>query len=107
MLPAGKRDKCVTIERFTSTPDEYNEPVEQWSEVGKRWTAIFYGKGDERRQAAIEQGRQAASFVMLADELTRSVTLRDRLSYAGDTWDIVGVSPLDRAEIEFTAVRGA
>lgn len=106
MNPAGKRDKRVTIQRFTITgTDEYNDPIEEWSDIATRWTAMFYGKGEERRQAAVEQGKQAASFVMLADSMTKTVTLRDRLAYAGDTWEIVGIMPIDRAEIEFTAVR--
>lgn len=107
MTPAGQRDKRVTIERFTSTRDEYNEPVEQWSVVGTRWTAIFYGKGEERRQAAVEEGKQSASFVMLADSITKTISVRDRLFYAGDAWDIVSVSPVGRAEIEFIGVRAS
>jgi len=102
---AGKRDRRVTIQRFTATKDEYGEDIETWADLGTRWTAIFYGKGEERRQAAVEEGKQSASFVMLADSITKTISVRDRLSYAGDAWDIVGISPIGRAEIEFTAVR--
>ncbi|WP_394658427.1 head-tail adaptor protein [uncultured Novosphingobium sp.] len=105
MTPAGKRDKRVTIQRSTSTSDCHNEQIEAWSDVDTRWTAVFYGRGDERRQAAAETGNQTATFVMLADSITRAVTIKDRLSYAGD-WDIVGISP-SSAEIEFTAVRAS
>lgn len=107
MLPASQRDRRVTIQRFTATQDEYGEEIETWADQGTRWTAIFYGKGDERRQAAVEMGKQSASFVMLADSLTRSVSIKDRLVADGDAWDLVSVSPLGRAEIEFVGVRAS
>jgi len=105
MLPAGKRDKRVTIQRFTTTPDAYNEDIEEWADLATRWSAIYYGKGEERRQAAVEMGKQSASFVMLSDSVTKTVALTDRLFFKGDNWDIIGISPMGRAEIEFTAVR--
>lgn len=104
-MSAGKRDKRVSIERATTTVNDYNEPVPTWSELTKRWTAIYFGKGSERRQAAMEQGSQTASFVMLSDSITRTITLEDRLNWGGSLWDIVSVLPVNRAEIEITATR--
>jgi len=106
MLPAGKLKNRVAIQRFTTAPDEYGELIETWAGLTARWAAIFYGKGEERRQAAVEQGKQSASFVMRDDSVTRTVTIRDRLSFAGDVWDLVGISPLD-GDIEFVAVRAS
>lgn len=104
MLPAGKLKNRVAIQRATTAQDEYGEEIETWADLTARWAAIFYGKGDERRQAAMEQGKQPASFVMRDDSVTRTVTIRDRLAHAGGLWDIVGISPVD-GDIEFTAVR--
>lgn len=106
-MTAGRRDTLVAIETATTANDDYNEPQETWNEAGQEWAAIFYGRGDERRQAAMEQGQQAASFQMLANPLTMGVTVKDRLTVAGAVWDIVGIAPETpkRGEIEFTAVR--
>lgn len=104
-MKKGKLNNRVTIQRFTTTQDENNEDIEDWTDLATRWSAIFYGKGEERREAAVETGQQSASFVMLPDSVTKTITLKDRLSFKGDTWDIVGISPIGRTEIEFTAVR--
>jgi head-tail adaptor len=105
-MKRGKLDKRVTIQRFTAATDSHNEQIETWADVDARWTAVFFGRGDERRQAAVESGNQSASFVMLADSTTKTVTIKDRLSFQG-IWDIVGISPIDSSEIEFTAVRAS
>lgn len=104
-MSAGRRDQLVSLQRFTAAQDDYGEEVQTWATVGEEWAAVFYGRGDERRQAAMEQGQQAATFAMLSNDLTRSLTIRDRIGLEGDAWDIVSVSPMDRATIEFTAVR--
>jgi head-tail adaptor len=105
-MKRGLLDKRVEIQRATSVADAHNEEVETWSAHATRWTAVFFGRGDERRQAAVESGSQSASFVMLADSITRAVTIKDRLSFQG-VWDIVGISPIGTSEIEFTAVRAS
>lgn len=106
MTGAGKRDRLISLQRFTATADDYGEPVETWAEIGRAWAAVYFGKGDERRQAAREAGGQAASFVILSTATARSLTIRDRISLGADLWDIVGISPIGRREIEFTATRG-
>lgn len=104
-MPAGKKDKLIELQRLTSVSDEYGEAVETWGAVGEAWAAVYYGRGDERRAAAREEGRQTASFVVLSCELTRGITIRDRIMLAGDQWDILGTSPVGRKDIEFTAAR--
>jgi head-tail adaptor len=104
-VTAGNRSELVTLQRATATQDGYGEEVPTWAELGTEWAAVFYGRGDERRQAALEQGSQAVTFQMLANDLTRSVTLKDRLLHDGSTFDVVGIAPMDRATIEFTATR--
>ena len=104
-MKRGRLNNRVTIQRAAATKDSHNEDVEGWADLASRWCAIVYGKGEERRYAAAESGSQSASFVMLADSLTKAITLKDRLVMAEDIWDIVGISPMGRGEIEFTAVR--
>lgn len=106
-MSAGRRDKLITFERATSTQDEYGEHAETWTEHAQEWAAIYFGRGDERRQAAMEQGQQAATFQVLANLDTLGVTLRDRIIAEGSTWDIVGIAPDTprRGSIEFTATR--
>jgi len=105
-MTAGTRDSIITLQRFTTATDEYGDPVQTWADAGKVWARVFWGRGDERRTAAMEQGQQPATFQMLANILTRGLTVRDRILFDGAAWDIQGIAPTTRAEIEITAVRG-
>lgn len=103
-MTAGRRDNLITIQRGTPTTDNYGEETLTWANLATAWAAVFYGKGDERRQAAMEQGRQPATFQVLSNSVTRAVSLEDRIVHNGMNWDIEGIAPMDRAHIEFTAV---
>lgn len=105
MTPAGRRDRKIAFLRATKTRDDHNEPLLTWAPVGAAWAAIWFGRGEERRQAAREAGGQAATFNVLANAMTRGVTVEDRIGAEGGEWDITGISPMNRAEIEFTARR--
>lgn len=108
MARIARRDQRVTLQRYTTSTDSYGEEIATWGDIGSEWAAIYYGRGSERRQAAMEQGAQPATFQFLSNPLTRSLTIRDRIDHGG-TWDIVGVSPdtPDRGLLEVTAVRAA
>ncbi|MBX7459551.1 head-tail adaptor protein [Qipengyuania huizhouensis] len=109
MASIGRRDQLVTLERATTVQDEYGDEIPSWSTIGQEWAAIYYGRGSERRQAAMEQGAQPANFGMLANPITLGLTVKDRINHAGATWDIEGIAPDTprRGEIEVTAVRAA
>lgn len=77
------------------------------TEIGKAWAEVKYGSGWERRQQAQEEGGQAATFIALANALTRGVKITDRIGHDGVEWDITGIAPMGRGEIEFTATRAA
>lgn len=105
-MSAGRRNQLVTLQRYTASQDQYGEEVQQvWANLGTEWVAVFYGRGDERRQAAMEQGSQAATFQMLSNETTRALTIRDRIVLGSDNWDVVSLVAPRRGEIEVTAVR--
>lgn len=105
MTTAGRRDTLILIQRFTTTQDDYGEEVQTWTDLGSEWAAIFYGTGTERRQAAQEQGEQAATFNVRANDLTRGIRIRDRIVLDGDNWDIVSNAQIRRSEIDLVAKR--
>lgn len=85
------------------------EPVDDASYplICKEWARVIFGRGSERRAAAIEGSDQPATFIVLANAKTRSISVGDVIVFDDAHWDIQNKSPLDRAEIEFTAVRRA
>lgn len=106
-MTAGRRDTLIIIERATTGQASDGEETSTWSTFATEWAAVFYGRGDERRQAAAEEAQQPANFQVLDNELTRAVTPKDRIAADGSTWDIVGIATNTprRGEIEFTATR--
>ncbi len=97
-------DTPITFQRATASQDGAGEETLTWADLAKRDAKVFYGRGNERRQAAMEQGEQPATFQVLNDEVTRTVTLEDRIVYDGGDWDIEGKA-VDRMLLEFTATR--
>lgn len=104
-LAAGRRDRRITFERAETTQDGYGEEVSTWVLLGRAFAVVSWGAGSERRAAAQEQGSQAGTFRVLATDMTRGVTLKDRLTLSGEVWDLTSIAPIGRNEIEFTAVR--
>ncbi|WP_408585920.1 head-tail adaptor protein [Novosphingobium sp.] len=106
--PAGQRNKAVVFERNSGGRSALGGKAQpNWQPLGPaRLAKVLYGSGAERRAAAGEQAVQAATVRVLADVLTRSVAVRDRITFDGLAWDITGVALIGgpvASEIEFTA----
>lgn len=106
-MSAGNRDQLITIQRATTTTDDYGAEVPTWATYAIEWAAVFFGRGDERRAAAVEQGSQAATFQVLSNSKTLGVTLKDRIQHLGSVWDVKSIAPDTprRGEIEIEGVR--
>jgi head-tail adaptor len=102
-----KRGDLITFQRATVTQDDYGAETPSWATLSQEYAQVFYGRGDERRQAAMEQGEQAATFQVPSNTNTRSVTLKDRISFDGSLWDIdsKALDTPNRRRVEFTATR--
>lgn len=103
-MKAGDRDRLVSIERAAVAQDGYGEEIETWAEAFKEWARVFYSRGNERREAAAERSEMPITFSVLANGNSRTITARDRILYDGLIWNIQGVAPVTRGEIEITAV---
>jgi head-tail adaptor len=108
-MTAGRRNTLVEFQTYTTTQDGAGEEDRTWTTVASEWAAVFYGRGDERRQAAMEQGAQPANFQVLSNSVTRSITITARIIFDDANWNIVAVAPdaPERGLIEFTAIRAA
>ena len=106
-MQSGRLIHRVIVKRFSGEQDAYGEETGEWAEIGSRLSQVFFGKGAERREAAMTRASQSATFRLRVDVLTRSITVRDRLSYEGCDWDISGIAQdtPQSGEIEITAIR--
>ena len=102
---AGDRTSRIVFERATTVDDDYGQKTPTWATWAAAYASLRWGTSAERRQAASEQGSQAATFRVLATAKTKAVTVRDRIVFDGTNWDIEGIAPIGRTEIEFTATR--
>ena len=107
-MRAGELDSLVVFQKPTDgDEDAFGETVSGWTEHAKAWAKVLYGRGEERRTAAIEGADQPATFLVRATARTRVLTVKDRILYAGSTWDITNVAPIGRVRVELTAKRRA
>jgi SPP1 family predicted phage head-tail adaptor len=98
------RDSLIKVERATVTQDDYGEEIETWAQAFQEWARVFYGRGNERREAAADRSEMPITFSVLANINTRTITARDRIRYDALIWNIEGVAPVTRGEIEITAI---
>lgn len=105
MPTATKRKWLIVFERFTSTEDEYGQPVQTWATYATRRASVRFGTAQEKREAAQEGGVQSATFECVRSTALDAITLKDRISFDGSKWDIVEKAPLSTKDIRFTATR--
>lgn len=108
MTKASDLDRKVTFQRFTSVPNEFNEPVEMWADYFT-CRAMRRDVSDSEKFAAGQVGSSLRSrFVVRSSSETRTVTPVDRLVHEGSTWSIHGVKEANEGRhrfIEITAVK--
>lgn len=105
MPSASERTELIVFQRATTTDDDYGQPVETWADYATRRARVRFGTAQEKREAAQESASQSATFECVRSSVMDGITLKDRISYLGDAWDITETAPLDRATIRFTGVR--
>jgi SPP1 family predicted phage head-tail adaptor len=106
-MQAGKLDRRITFERFSETVDEWNQPVQGWVPLGKRWGSKQDVSDGEKLRAAQVGATIRNRFVVRYDSLTKTITAADRLTCEGREYAIVGTKELGRREgIEITATTG-
>lgn len=106
-MQGGKLDRRITVERFGTTYNEFNEPTSGWTKLGTRWASKNDVSDGEKLRAAQVGASVATRFQVRYDSLTKSLTAADRLTCEGREYAIVGLKELGRREgIEITAATG-
>lgn len=103
-MRAGKLDRRITLERFTSTPDAYNEPVLTWTALATRAASYEPLSDGEKFSASETAANTSARFVIRYSAAVADLDPKDRLVFDGVTYEIVRVKHIGRREgIEITA----
>lgn len=108
-MPAGKRDRRITIQRATITQDPGSgENVETWATLATVWAEVVQVSDGERVRAAEVAASITTRFRILYSATVADVNPKDRISYGGRTFDVWGVKEIGfREGMEITAAARA
>jgi SPP1 family predicted phage head-tail adaptor len=103
-LAAGKMDRRITLERFTTTLDQYNEPIKAWGAIATRAASYEPLSDGERFSASETAANASARFVIRYSSAVADLNPKDRLIFESEAWEIVRVKEIGRREgLEITA----
>lgn len=104
-MNAGALDRRIRFRRATLADDGL-EQVETWANHGSPvWAAYVPVRDSERWAAGQMQATRMARFTVRWSSLTAGIDAKDRLTFDGRDWSIVGLKQLGRREyLEITAV---
>ncbi len=106
MQAAGALARRLTILRWQGeTTNDLGEPVEAWTPDVRAICASRQDVSDgEKATAGASIGTLRSRFVVRSSSITRTVTIKDRVSEGGKVFAIVGIKQIGRNDaIEWTA----
>lgn len=92
-MRAGKLDRSITIQRFTSTVDEYGTPVMTWTDVATVRAQIMQASTEEFIRA---YGASDKTVIIFRARWLSGITNADRISYDGANYNIKEVKEIGR-----------
>jgi len=92
MTGAGDLDRRITIQRATTTRNEFNEPIETWSDLATVWAERTDASAAESYRAQEVGAEITARFKTSYSLLIASVNPRDRIFFDGHQYNITRVS---------------
>lgn len=110
MTTAQQLDRRITIQRATTAPDEFNEPVQTWADLATIWAARRDVSDGEKFAAGQVGSSLQSRFIIRHSSVSKTITPVDRLAYDGAVWNIMGIKETQdgrRRFLEITAARDA
>lgn len=101
-MRAGKLDRSIIIQRFTSEPNEYGTPVETWATVATLRAQIIQSSTEE----FIRGGAVDETVIIFRTRWLAGVTTADRIEYEDQAFNIKETKEIGRRKgLELRAVR--
>ena len=92
---AGKLDKQVVLESFTTTTNDFGEQVESWSTLATVWAQVIPQMGKEIYDAAQVN---AIDLLIFRIRYRTDLNRKHRIQYNGQTYDIETIVEIGRNE---------
>jgi head-tail adaptor len=93
MTNASERTELIVFERATVSETVHGGETLTWATLVSRRARVRFGTAQEKREAAQEGGVQSATFECIRSADLEDVTLKDRISYLGSSWDLTEIAP--------------
>lgn len=90
-MRAGELDRRVTIERYTTEKNEWNEDVEVWAPLATVWCAKRDVSAGESYRAQSVSAQITTRFTIRYSSQVADVNPKDRLIYEGRVYNITAV----------------
>lgn len=98
MLPAGKRDRRIRLERNTPVLNDLNEGAPGWALLATVWAEVLPVSDGERARAGGIAGDITTRFRIAYAQAWANLNPKDRIVFDGRTLDILGVKEIGRRE---------
>lgn len=90
-MKAGPLDRRITIERFTTEKNEWNEDVEVWAPLVTVWANRRDASAGESYRAQSVSAQITTRFTIRYSSQVADVNPKDRIRYEGRLYNIVAV----------------
>lgn len=101
-FPAGLRNKRITLQRALATKNTLNEDVKSWVQLGTRWAEKLDVPDGERLRSAEVGATITTRWRVLRDEVTATLTPRDRALVGSLVFEITGIKDMGNVGFELT-----
>lgn len=92
-MRAGKLDKAITIQRFTSTVDAYGTVTENWTDLAPVKAQVIQSSTEEFMRA---WGTSSEPVIVFRIRYREDITLADRIQHGDQHFDIKEIKDLGR-----------
>jgi SPP1 family predicted phage head-tail adaptor len=107
VMSAGNLDRRIVIERSTSTPNAFNEPVETWAPLLTVWASRSDVSDMEKLNAGQISSALMSRFVIRSTTAAKGIKPADRVNFDGRIWNLLGIKETAQGRgrfLELTAI---
>lgn len=91
-MRAGKLDRSITIQSFTSAPNEYGTPVETWADVATLRAQIIQSSTEEY----LTNGASDTTSIIFRTRFFTGVNTSSQIIYEGEAFNVREVKEIGR-----------
>ena len=95
-MEPGRLNRSVIVQRRSSSVDAYGQPSTTWTTLKTIWAHFIALDSYERNRAGRVVKARAGKFLIRYDS---AITEKDRFSFDGSTWNIIGIAEKQKGAI--------